>query len=251
MAVEVSILAVRTSREAVLGGGAIVDGILFGTAIRSEHGVEAVAVQDGSRPVDHVGRLVDPHLHDAAVALAGGVAHELLENPERVLGEAGLDGLRVVDAADGVARRGRDAVLFDDAEVKPKLGGLHGSRHAGVAGTHDEQIAGPLVQDGGLVDLGRLAQPGGRAGSRHLTRACISCRIPLGAALLGGGGAAGKPRRAEGCGNRTKSDEASPREGRALGHILEFLHFVPLSNPEQATCAFPCQGRRRRPKAHP
>ena len=125
-----------------------------------ERVVIGLVLGDIGHEVVHGRRLVDPHAHDALVALAAGIAADLGEQlaavdrlAARLLGGGGVDG------AVPVARVLHDAGALDQAEVEPVLGGVGARGAAGVARAHDQNVGVPGLGDERLVDLGLGAQP--------------------------------------------------------------------------------------------
>jgi len=155
--------------------------------------------QDAAHEVVHSGRLVDPGLDNALVALAGSVAGDLAQQLGAVEGLlTGSLGCGGVDGAVPVAGVLHVAVLLDDAEVQAVGGCIGSGKHAAVAGAHDEDVGVHRLGDGSLVDVGLGAQPvvlvaGGQLNGGHNGLALGLCIAALGSLHdgLGGDGGAG------------------------------------------------------------
>ena len=144
----------------VLGEGDVVVGAARGVLVVGVQGAGHTGLGEQLvEPVDHRGALVDPDLPDAGVALARGVAHELVEQLALVVGHAGGLAVLGVDGAQPVTGLAHHGALLGDDEVHAQLGGGGGGGHAAVAGAHDEQLALAGLDDVGLGDLGGGAQP--------------------------------------------------------------------------------------------
>jgi len=155
--------------------------------------------QNAAHKVVHGGRLVDPGLDHALVALAGSVAGDLAQQLGAVEGLlTGSLGGGGVDGAVPVAGVLHVAVLLDDAEVQAVGGCIGSGKHAAVAGAHDEDVGVHRLGDGSLVDVGLGAQPvvlvaGGQLNGGHNGLALGLCIAALGSLHdgLGGDGGAG------------------------------------------------------------
>ena len=108
----------------------------------------------------HGGRLVDPGLDNALIALAGGVAGDLAQQFCLIGGGFAslLSGSRINSAVPvtGVLHVG---VLLDNTEVQAVGSSIGGSEHTAVACTHDQDVGVHGLGDGGLVDIRLFAQP--------------------------------------------------------------------------------------------
>ena len=146
----------------------------------------------------HSGRIVDPGLDNALVALAGSVAGDLAQQ----LGTVHLDALclcaEAVHSADPVTGILHVAVLLDDAEVQAVSSSVSSCTHAAVASADDEDVGVHGLGDGSLVDVRLLAQPIGlvTGGQLNGSYSCLSlclCKAALGGLLhgIGGDGGAG------------------------------------------------------------
>ena len=115
--------------------------------------------QNAAHEVVHGGRLVDPGLDNALIALAGGVAGDLAQK----LGAVHLDALllctKAIDSTHPVAGVLHVGVLLNDTEVQAILGSIGGSKHTAVACTHNEDVGVHGLSDGSLVDIRLFAQP--------------------------------------------------------------------------------------------
>ena len=152
----------------VLFHGEEVVGVVFGVlggpcslAAGGEIAHPAVLVfQDAPHKVVHSGRLVDPGLDNALVALAGSVAGDLAQQLGTVKGLlTGSLGCGGVDGTVPVAGVLHVAVLLDDAEVQAVGSCIGGSKHTAVACTHNEDVGVHGLSDGSLVDIRLFAQP--------------------------------------------------------------------------------------------
>ena len=191
----------------VLFHGEEVVGVVFGVlggpcslAAGGEIAHPAVLVfQDAPHKVVHSGRLVDPGLDNALVALAGSVAGDLAQQLGTVKGLlTGSLGCGGVDGTVPVAGVLHVAVLLDDAEVQAVGGCIGSGKHAAVAGAHDEDVGVHRLGDGSLVDVGLGAQPvvliaGEQLNGGHNGLALGLCIAALGSLHdgLGGDGGAG------------------------------------------------------------
>ena len=167
-------------------------------AVGVDHLHAVLVLHDGADKFDHLGRLVDPGLDHALVALAGGVTGDLAQQ----LGTIHLDALflsaKAVHGTHPVTGILHIAVLLDDTEVQALGSGISSSEHTAVAGTHDEDVGVHGLGDGSLVDVRLLAQPIGlvTGGQLNGSYSCLSlclCKAALGGLLhgIGGDGRAG------------------------------------------------------------
>ena len=156
-------------------------------------------LQNAAHEVVHGGRLVDPGLDHALVALAGGVAGDLAQQLCLIGGGFAslLSGSRINSAVPvtGVLHVG---VLLDDAEVQAVGSSIGGSEHTAVACTHDQDVGVHGLGDGGLIDIGLGAQPvvciaGGQLHAGDHGLALSLCVAALGSLHhgIGGDGGAG------------------------------------------------------------
>ena len=174
-------------REEVIG---VVLRILIGPlglVAGGELALPAVLVlQDALHEIVHGGRLIDPGLDDALVALAGSIAGDLAQElcligggGTRCLGGRSING--TVPVA-GVLHSG---VLLDDAEVQAIGGSVRGGEHSAIACAHDEDVGVHGLGDGGLIDVGLLAQPIGLVAGGQLDRGDGGLTLGLRKAALG------------------------------------------------------------------
>ena len=150
--------------------------------------------QNAAHKVVHSGRLIDPGLDNALVALAGGVAGDLAQQLCLIGGGFAslLSGSRINSAVPvtGVLHIG---VLLDDAEVQAVGSSIGGSEHTAVASAHDQDVGVHGLGDGGLVDIGLGAQPvvciaGGQLNAGDHGLALGLCVAALGSLHHGVGG---------------------------------------------------------------
>ena len=155
--------------------------------------------QNAAHEVVHSGRLVDPSLDDALVALAGGIAGDLAQQLSAVGGlaaPAALSGGSCRSAPYPVAGVLHVGILLDDAEVQAICGSISSSEHTAVTCAHDEDIGVHGLGDGSLVDVRLLAQPiglvtGGQLHAGDHSLALSLCKAALGSLLHGIGGDGG------------------------------------------------------------
>ena len=168
--------------------------------------------EDGVDPVDHAGALLDPHADDALVALARGVARELVEQAPFVHMRAGCLGVLCVDGAEPVAAALDGAGLLAQHEVDAQIGGRGGCGHPAVSCADDQQVGLLRLLDVAGGDVGRAAQPVGFGGCVGLGFGGVGFRRVagrLGFGLRGASGQAERRERTRGCGAR---QEASTRK---------------------------------------
>ena len=181
----------------------VVLGILCGPcslAAGGEIAYPAVLIfQNAAHEVVHGGRLVDPGLDNALIALAGGVAGDLAQQFCLIGGGFAslLSGSRINSAVPvtGVLHVG---VLLDNTEVQAVGSSIGGSKHTAVACTHNEDVGVHGLGDGGLVDVRLFAQPvvliaGGQLHAGDHGLALSLCVAALGSLHhgIGGDGRAG------------------------------------------------------------
>ena len=133
-------------------------GMLAGISNRAEL---AGGGEHGVEPVHDLGGVVNPQFDEVAVALAGGIAADLVQHLHAVH-LADLRGVGAVDGAEVLAalRDGLSAVDGDEVEAEVACRG--GSCQAAVAGaTHDKDVTLVRGDDVGGVNLGLLAKPCG------------------------------------------------------------------------------------------
>ena len=134
----------------------------------------------------HGGRLVDPGLDNALVALAGGIAGDLAQQLCLIgSGDTRLFGSGRINGPIPVAGVLHVAVLLDDAEVQAVGGSIGGSEYTAVACTHDEDVGVHGLGDGSLVDVRLLAQPIVFVTGGQLDRGHSSLALGLSVAALG------------------------------------------------------------------
>ena len=181
---------VLTGVKVVLRGRAEVvaaAGTLLVARVGLEVNVESVAVHDVDEPVAHLGGVVDPVLDDLLVHLAVGIAGELVEHEHGVGFLAGFLALRGVAHAVPVARGAQKTGLLADLEVEAEVRCRGSGNHAGVATANDEQVGLARLDDIGIGDLGRGAEP---VDVGHVLDAPRGRLVGLGVALgVGGRGA--------------------------------------------------------------
>ena len=129
-------------------------------------------------PGVHVGRFVEPRLHDAHIVLpAEGLTQHVVQlDGVNFLARLGALGNvhRAVPVAGGAHRAG----FFSHDEVDAEIGCIGGRGHARIAGADDEQLGVHRVHDVARGDVGRASQPiGGRRGVdfRSVCRGGASC----------------------------------------------------------------------------
>ena len=142
----------------------VVLGILCGPCSLAAGGEIAhpavLILQNAAHEVVHGGRLVDPGLDNALVALAGGIAGDLAQQLGAVggllTGSLGGSGVDCSVPVTGVLHVG---VLLDNTEVQTVGSSIGGGKHTAVASAHDQDIGVHGLGDGSLVDVRLFAQP--------------------------------------------------------------------------------------------
>ena len=111
-----------------------------------------------ANPLDSLSGVIDEHLDEVAVGLAGGVAADLVKEL------AGVDGLLAgsvlgVDAAEILAGLRHASGALDRDAVEAQLGGSSGSGRTSTARTDDKNVAIVGGRDVGVGNLGLGAKP--------------------------------------------------------------------------------------------
>ena len=179
-----------------------------------------------ANPLDSLSGVVDEHLDEVAIGLAGGVTADLVEEL------AGVDGLLAssvlgVDAAEILAGLGHAGGALNRDAVETQLGSSSGSGRTGTARTDDEDIAIVGGRDVGGIHLGLDAKPcrGGVSdgntgvGKGTLSSHGSSDRSLGGSGLIGQGDA----------GNGTRGGDARQTQGRTSDKRTTIHGWFPFS----------------------
>ena len=149
-------------------------------------GPAELILQNAAHEVVHGGRLVDPGLDDALVALAGCVTGDLAQQLCLIgSGDTRLFGSGRINGTIPVAGVLHGAVLLNDAEVQAVGSRISSGKHAAVASTDNDDVGVDGLGDGSLVDVGLLAQPVGLIAGGQLDRADGRFALGLCKAALG------------------------------------------------------------------
>ena len=185
-------------------------------------------------PVDGLGALFKPDLHEALVDVVGGVHGEVVKARRRV-GHVVLGLLQLgSDAPDVVAHHAGSARLLEGDRLKAHLEGGHGGHHPARARSDDEHFAlDGLLR---LADVRLLAQPVGRF--RRSARRFVWID-----GVRGVGSACGRAgsEESEGCGARRRCER--PLQKAAT------CQFVSHDVPPCFTSVFRCGGHLLRCRA--
>lgn len=131
------------------------------------HDVLGCALDD---PVEHLSGVLGVLLHEPRIGLIAVAAlvfrHELadLHGFDAVIEQ--IVRVEVRDAQQAVVGHRLLVLGFEDGDLRARFGGGGSAHGARIASANDDDIGFDGVDDGSLVDFGRLAEPRGRAGSR-------------------------------------------------------------------------------------
>ena len=144
----------------VLHIGHIVVGTARGVLGRHvQHDLFAGVFHYLGHPINVFGRIVDPTLDELLVALAGGVARQLVQELRPVDGHVVGLGVSGVYAAEVLAGLGNLVALIAGNEVEAQIGRRASSGKAGRAGANDEEVGVEGFDDVALSDFGLCAKP--------------------------------------------------------------------------------------------
>ena len=125
-------------------------------------------------PINVFGRIVDPTLDELLVALAGGVARQLVQELRPVDGHVVGLGVSGVYAAEVLAGLGNLVALIADNEVEAQIGRRASSGKASRAGANDEEVGVEGFDDVALGDFGLCAKPVFRDRCGFGRRGCVA-----------------------------------------------------------------------------
>ncbi len=142
-----------------------------------------VGLHDGGDPLNHLPSLIEPHLDDALVYAARGVARQLVQQLHLVNWLGHVQAVLRVDGAQVLAGVSDARALLGHDEVESEVTGGAGGHHARVARPDDEEVGVAGGDDVGVGYRRLLAEPVG---------VCLAgCGFGM-RGFLGARGAAGK-----------------------------------------------------------